>query len=50
MKCYNRSTTNPKADKTMGELFDATLQRTEKLKAKGHTVVKVWELEWKKQM
>ena len=36
----------------MGELFDVTLQRTKKLRAKlkGHSVIEIWEQEWIEQM
>ena len=50
MNCYSRSTINPKAGKMMGELFDATLQRTKNLKAKGYNVIEIWEHEWNEQM
>ena len=44
--CFARKTFNKKQGRTMGELYDQTRKRIQKLKAMGKKVVYIWEHEW----
>ena len=49
--CYpQRSLVNPVNDITMEELHTKTMVKTEMLRARGHTVIELWECEFKQLM
>ena len=48
VKCYSRSTKNPKTGTTMGELYDKTIARLQKLENLDRNIVYIWEHDWKK--
>jgi hypothetical protein len=47
-KCYGPGTLHLIRHTTMGELYQATIDRTALLKNNGYKVVEIWECEWKK--
>jgi hypothetical protein len=50
-KCYSDTTTrNPLHGSTMEELYDRTQRITSTLRSRGHTVVEMWECEYRKTM
>ena len=48
VKCYSRSTKNPKTRTTTGELYDKTIARLQKLENLDRNIVYKWEHDWKK--
>lgn len=45
-KVYDPSVYNRKCKKTMGELFELTRIKKEKIKSNGFKLVEIWELDW----
>lgn len=43
---YHRDVMNPSSKKTMGQLYDETLQKEALIKSKGYNLWVVWELDW----
>jgi len=48
-KIYNPQDINPSCNKTFGELYKNTINRENKLKSVGYSVVSMWESEYKEQ-
>jgi G:T-mismatch repair DNA endonuclease (very short patch repair protein) len=49
LKCYARDTVNKVSEKTMHDLHQATMEKTQYLKDRGLHVVEMWECDMKKE-
>jgi hypothetical protein len=50
LKCYARDTVNKVSEKTMHDLHQATMEKTQYLKDRGLHVVEMWECDMKKEL
>jgi hypothetical protein len=50
LKCYARNTVNKVSEKTMHDLHQATMEKTQYLKDRGLHVVEMWECDMKKEL
>jgi hypothetical protein len=47
-KCYSSDFTNNKNKTTMEDLYEKTIERSEKIKKAGYNLIEMWECEWTK--